>query len=227
MELVNEQEEYYRRTRDLVAAAVPAPISIVDSMPATMVPQWHRGTIWARDAAKAFHDEVEARIAAGEAAAPNERIRLMWVGRGLWSDMGFYQKWEESHGAVFVWSMYLALAADGYVRSTEGGRDPMRALAARFLTMGDELRMPTWAGPWHVHEAATHQVDAAIALRDADPFVVRALRDAGVPVLELSVDNFSRNDDEIAALEAGITGFIEGPAAERATARAERAHVGT
>jgi benzoyl-CoA reductase/2-hydroxyglutaryl-CoA dehydratase subunit BcrC/BadD/HgdB len=94
MDLVNEQEEYYRRTRNLVAAAVPAPISIVDSMPATMVPQWHRGTIWARDAARAFHDEVRARIEAGEAAAPNERIRLMWVGRGLWSDMGFYQKWE-------------------------------------------------------------------------------------------------------------------------------------
>ena len=46
----------------------------------------------------------------------------MWVGRGLWSDMGFYQQWEESHGAVFVWSMYLALAADGYIRelSTAG-----------------------------------------------------------------------------------------------------------
>jgi benzoyl-CoA reductase/2-hydroxyglutaryl-CoA dehydratase subunit BcrC/BadD/HgdB len=230
MDLVNEQEEYYRRTRDLVAAAVPAPISIVDSMPATMVPQWHRGTIWGRDAARAFHDEVLARIEAGEAAAPNERIRLMWVGRGLWSDMGFYQKWEESHGAVFVWSMYLALAADGYIRRTDAGslgpRDPMRALAARFLTMGDELRMPTWAGPWHVHEARTHQVDAAIALRDADPFVVRALRAAGIPVLELPVDNFSREGDEMAALEARITDFIEGPAAKRASARAEPIHVG-
>jgi benzoyl-CoA reductase/2-hydroxyglutaryl-CoA dehydratase subunit BcrC/BadD/HgdB len=226
MALVNEQEEYYRRTRLLIAAAVPAPISIVDSMPATMVPQWHRGTIWARDAAKAFHDEVEARIDGGEAAAPNERIRLMWVGRGLWSDMGFYQRWEESHGAVFVWSMYLALAADGYIRRTDGDRDPMRALAARFLTMGDELRMPTWAGPWHVHEALTHQVDAALALRDADPFVVRALREAGVPVLELPVDNFSRDPEAMAALEAAITAFIEGPASERAAIRAEPVHVG-
>jgi benzoyl-CoA reductase/2-hydroxyglutaryl-CoA dehydratase subunit BcrC/BadD/HgdB len=225
MTLVNEQEEYYRRTRDLVAASVPAPISVVDSMPATMVPQWHRGTIWARDAAKAFHDEVKARVEAGLAAVPNERIRLMWVGRGLWSDMGFYQKWEESHGAVFVWSMYLALAADGYIRSTEGGRDPMRALAARFLTMGDELRMPTWAGPWHVHEAQTHQVDGAVALQDADPFVIRALREAGVPVLELSVDNFSREGEDMDAVEAAITAFVEGPAARRAEARAEAVDV--
>ena len=225
MDLVNQQEQYYRRTRDLIARTVPAPIGIVDSMPATMVPQWHRGTEWARDAAKAFYEEVAERARLGLSALPDERVRLMWVGRGLWSDMGFYQKWEESHGAVFVWSMYLALAADGYIRSLEGGRDPMRALAARFLTMGDELRMPTWAGPWHVHEAGTHKVDGAVALRDADPFVVRALRAAGVPVLELSVDNFGGGgDDEV--VEAAITRFIEGPASERAEARREDLRVG-
>ncbi|MFL6728163.1 MAG: 2-hydroxyacyl-CoA dehydratase [Sphingomicrobium sp.] len=219
MSLVNEQEEYYRRTRDLIASSSPAPIGIVDSMPATMVPQWHRGTEWARDAAKAFYEEVRERVDSGLAAAPNERIRLMWVGRGLWSDMAFYQKWEESHGAVFVWSMYLAIAADGYIRRFDRDRDPLRALAARFITMGDELRMPTWAGPWYVHEARTHRADAAVALRDADPFVVRALRDAGVPVLELPVDNFAREGEDAALIDTMITEFIEGPAAERAEAR--------
>lgn len=212
MALVNEQEHYYRLTRDLIAATHPVPIGIVDSMPATMVPQWHRGTEWARDAARAFYTEVRERAEAGLAAVPDERIRLMWVGRGLWSEMGFYQKWEESHGAVFVWSMYLALAADGYYRDLSGGRDPMRALASRFITMGDELRMPTWAGPWHVHEAQTHGVDAVVALRDADPFVVRALRAAGFPVLELAADNFNRAGEDAAGIEAAITAFIEGPA---------------
>ncbi len=220
MALVNEQEEYYRKTRELVARTVPAPIGVVDSMPATMVPQWHRGTVWARDAAKAFHDEVKARVDAGLGACPNERIRLMWVGRGLWSEMSFYQKWEESHGAIFVWSMYLALAADGYIRDLSGGRDPLRALASRVVCMGDELRMPTWAGPWHVHEANTHAVDAVVALQDADPFVVRALRAAGYPVLELTADNFNREGEDAEAIEAEITAFIEGPA----TARAEQRH---
>lgn len=219
MALVNEQEEYYRKTRDLVARTVPAPIGVVDSMPATMVPQWHRGTEWARDAARAFHDEVNARVDAGLGACPNERVRLMWVGRGLWSEMGFYQKWEESHGAIFVWSMYLALAADGYIRDLSGGRDPLRALASRVVCMGDELRMPTWAGPWHVHEAQTHQVDAVVALQDADPFVVRALRAAGYPVLELTADNFNREGEDAEAIEAAITAFIEGPATKRAEAR--------
>ena len=222
MDLVNEQEDYYRQTRDLVARTVPAPISVVDSMPATMIPQWQRGTPWARDAAKAFYEEVKARADAGLAACPNERVRLMWVGRGLWSEMGFYQKWEESHGAVFVWSMYLALAADGYIRDISGGRDPLRALASRVVCMGDELRMPTWAGPWYVHEATTHAVDAVVALQDADPFVVRALRAAGYPVLELTADNFNRDGEDGAAIETAITAFIEGPASTRAEAR----HVG-
>jgi hypothetical protein len=221
MTLVNEQEDYYRRTRDLIARTVPAPIGIVDSMPATMVPQWHRGTVWARDAAKAFHDEVVARVAAGEAAVPGERIRLMWVGRGLWSDMAWYQRWEDSHGAVFVWSMYLALAADGYIRSTEGGRDPMRALAARFVTMGDELRLPGWAGPWHVHEAETHGIDAAVALSDADPFVLRALQAADMPVLDLGIDNYSPGAAG-EALDAAMLAFLDGPASDRAAERAAR-----
>jgi hypothetical protein len=222
MALVNEQEEYYRQTRDLVARTVPAPIGVVDSMPATMVPQWHRGTEWARDAARDFYEEVKARVDAGLAACPNERIRLMWVGRGLWSEMGFYQKWEESHGAVFVWSMYLALAADGYIRDLSGGRDPLRALASRVICMGDELRMPTWAGPWHVHEANTHRVDGVVALQDADPFVIRALRAAGYPVLELTADNFNRESEDGAAIEATITAFIEGPARDRSEERHAR-----
>lgn len=219
LHLVNEQEEWYRRTRDLIARTVPAPIGVADQMPATMVPQWHRGTEWGRDAAKAFHDEVAARVAGGEGAVREERVRLMWVGRGLWSEMGFYQRWEESHGAVFVCSMYLSLAADGYIRNFDRGRDPMRALAARFLTMGDELRMPSWAAPWHVHEARLHQVDGAVALADADPFVLRALERDGIPVLDLGVDNFNREGADADAIDARITAFIEGPAGAQAARR--------
>jgi benzoyl-CoA reductase/2-hydroxyglutaryl-CoA dehydratase subunit BcrC/BadD/HgdB len=222
MDLVNEQEAWYRRTRDLIAGSETAPVSIVDTMPATMVPQWHRGTAWGRDAARAFHDEVAARVARGASVCPNERVRLMWIGRGMWSEMGFYQTWERSHGAVFVWSMYLALAADGYIRMFDRGRDPLRALAARFVTMGDELRMPTWGGAWHVHEAQTHRVDGAVALADADPFVVRALREAGIPVLTLPMENFSGETAASGAAARSITSFIEGPAQERAGLRRRR-----
>lgn len=210
MALVNAQEEAYRRTRDLVAQAPQAPVSIVDTMPAVMLPQWQRGTPWGVQAAQALLDEVQRRTADGQAACPGERTRLMWVGRGLWSRMGFYQQWEDSHGAVFVWSMYLGLAADGYLRHIAPGQSPMRALASRFVTMGDELRMPTWAGAWHVKEARLHRVDAAVAVDDADPLVLAALVRAGVPVLRLSLGNFGASDQALAQATAAVGRFLDG-----------------
>lgn len=212
MTLVNEQEDYYRRTRDLIARTHPAPVGIVDTMPATMVPQWHRGTVWARDAAKRLYEEVSQRATDGEAACPNERLRLMWVGRGLWSDTGFYQRWEDSHGAVFVWSMYLGLAADGYLRSFDGEHDVIRALAARFVTMGDELRMPTWSGAWHVKEALTNGCHGAIAIDDADPLVLDALERAGVPVCRIALNNMGVGSDD---LDREIVDFLDGLAGAR------------
>jgi benzoyl-CoA reductase/2-hydroxyglutaryl-CoA dehydratase subunit BcrC/BadD/HgdB len=217
MNLVNEQEDFYRQTRDLIARSYPCPVSVVDTMPATMVPQWHRGTVWARDAAKRMFEEVSERVAAGEAACPGERLRLMWVGRGLWSNTPFYQRWEESHGAVFVWSMYLGLAADGYLRSFEGEHDVVRALAARFVTMGDELRMPTWSGAWHVKEAQTHGCHGAVAIDDADPLVLDALERAGIPVCRVAMNNMGTGDAEV---EAEITAFLDRLSASLAAGQA-------
>ena len=130
----------------------------------------------------------------------------MWVGRGLWSNTPFYQRWEESHGAVFVWSMYLGLAADGYLRSFEGEHDVVRALAARFVTMGDELRMPTWSGAWHVKEAQTHGCHGVVAIDDADPLVLDALERAGIPVCRVAMNNMGAGDE---AAEAEITAFVD------------------
>jgi benzoyl-CoA reductase subunit B len=58
-------------------------------MPNTMIPQWHRGSDWAVAHAKSFRDEVLERIDQGLGAADNEKIRLMWIGAGVWHDPGF------------------------------------------------------------------------------------------------------------------------------------------
>jgi hypothetical protein len=211
--LVNEQQEWNRRTRDLIAAARPCPIAVTDGIPSVMVPQWHRGTEWARDAARAFHDEVRDRVDAGVAVCPDERLRLMWVGRGLWFDLGFYQRFQRSHGAVFVWSMYLAIAADGYLRY---GDDPLRALAARFAAFGDQLYTPPWSAEWYVKEARHHGVDGVVHLVSDDArgsyFTTRALRAAGIPVLELHADNVDARtgDDLTTRMSAWLDGLAPG-----------------
>jgi len=219
MHLANEQAEHNAAARDLVAATVPAPVSVAETMPAVMVPQWHRGSAWARDAAAEFRAELAKRAADGRAACAGERIRLMWLGRGLWSSLGLYQYFQDTYGAVFVWSMYLGLAADGYVRYFDG-RDPLRALAARFVTVGDELRMPAWSAAWHLKEAMLHQVDGVVSLGEDDYFSVRRLEGAGIPVLSVAADNVDRRTWDEDGLKAVISRFIE----ERALPAAERRH---
>lgn len=217
MTLANQQAEHNWATRELVAATVPAPVSVADTMPAVMIPQWHRGSVWARDAAARLHAEIESRVAAGQAVCDHERIRLMWLGRGLWSSLGLYQQFQERYGAVFVWSMYLGLAADGYARYFEG-RDPLRALAARFVPVGEELRMPTWSSAWHVKEALSHKIDGVVSLGEEDYFSVRKLEAAGIPVLSIDADNVDRRTWSEEQLSEAIGKFIE----ERARPAAER-----
>ncbi|SDF46582.1 2-hydroxyglutaryl-CoA dehydratase, D-component [Lentzea fradiae] len=190
LDLVNEQAEWNRRTRDLIARTTPSPLAVTDSIPSVMIPQWHRGTEWARDAAQRFYEEVEARVRSGAAVCEGERARLMWIGRGLWYDMDFYRRFEERHGAVFVWSMYLAIAADGYPRY---GDNPLRTIAARFAAFNDQLYTPPWSSEWYVKEARLHGVDGVVHLVSDDArgsyFTNRALRAAGIPVYELHADN--------------------------------------
>lgn len=223
LELVNEQAELYRRTRELIATARPAPVSIVDTMPATMVPQWHRGTEWARDAALRLHDGVQARCEAGAAACPEERMRLMWLGVGLWFNMGFYESFQASHGAVFVWSIYLGLAADGYLRRLLPGQDPLRSLAARFVNIDEELRGPGWASEWHVKEARSHGVDGVVALDRVSVFDRLAFKRAGLPVLELGVSNVDPRAWDEARVRGAMTRWLEDEVAPVAAARRARA----
>ncbi|PRY13045.1 2-hydroxyacyl-CoA dehydratase family protein [Kineococcus rhizosphaerae] len=216
MDLVNEQEEWNMRTRDLIAQARPTPVRVSDTIPAVMVPQWHRGSPWGRDAARALHDEVEALVAAGTAVVPDERVRLMWVGRGLWGDTALYRRFEEEFGAVFVWSMYLAIAADGYVRY---GDDPVEALAARFVGVTDLLYSPLLAPQWYVREARTHGVDGVVHLVADDVagarFITLALQEQGIPVLEVRASNADPRALERADLDGSIARFVQELAGQR------------
>jgi len=210
MRLGNEQAQWNRRARDLVAAARPTPVRVTDSIPAVMLPQWHRGTAWARDAAKALHDELAERVERGVAIVPHERARLMWIGRGLWHDLDLYRHVEQEHGAVFVWSMYLAIAADGYERR---GGDPLRALASRFAGFHEHLYVPPESVAWYVAEAARHGVDGVVHLVSEDPrgswATTEGLRAAGFPVFELHAENTDASGYDLEGTRAALGAWIE------------------
>ena len=194
MERINEQEGYIAEAAEMVAKARPCPVSIGDQMPNTMIPQWHRGSDWAVAHAKRFRDEVGERVHRGIGVAANERLRLMWIGAGLWHDTGFYQSLEERLGAVFVWSMYMPFAGPQYIRDVQG--KPFEALASRICSMNEVLHLPPWMNGWMVHEALRWGIDAAVVLvppasrlsQSGTQLTCLALQEAGIPVLQLDAD---------------------------------------
>ena len=151
MEQVNRQEEYFEEAKLAICNAPRTPVRMQEQITNVMAAQWQRGSDWAVSQAKAFRDEVVSRAEQGIAACPDERLRIMWVGAGLWYDLDFYTAFEESHGAVFVWSMYLAFGPDGYIRY--GLDDPLLALASRTVSMNEQLHNPPWANEWIVEQA--------------------------------------------------------------------------
>lgn len=209
---IETQETLFEEASTLIAAAPRCPIRIAEQIPNIMIPQWHRGSPWAVAHASAFRDEVAERVREGSAVCENERIRMMWIGAGLWFDTSFYSAFEESHGAVFAWSMYLPFACDGYIRHDHG--DPMRALAARICSMNEQLHQPPWAGAWLVEQARRYRIDVALMLipehdrpsGQGSLFIRRALEDAGIAVIDIwsdMVDPRTWNRDEMVAKVSG------------------------
>lgn len=215
MERVNRQEEYFDDARQLICQALQTPVRMHEQIANVMAAQWLRGTDWAVEHARRFRDEVKSRVDGGIAAQPAEKLRLMWVGAGLWHDTEFYSSFEERYGAVFVWSMYMAFGPDGYIRY--GLADPLRALASRVVSMNEQLHNPPWANEWIVEQAKRHRIDGALVLTPlgtrpsatGNRFIERALESAGFPVLSLSADMVDSRSWDGRAARAQVAAFIE------------------
>jgi benzoyl-CoA reductase subunit B len=215
MEGVNRQEETFEQVRELICTAPKTPVRMHEQVSNVMATQWLRGTDWAVAHAGAFRDEVAGRVRQGIAACPNERLRLMWVGAGLWHDTDFYTAFEERFGAVFVWSMYLAFGPDGYIRY--GLDDPLLALASRTVSMNEQLHNPPWANEWIAEQARRHRIDAALVLRPlgtrpsatGNLFIERALKAAGIPVLPVCADMVDARGWDPAAMRRTVERFLE------------------
>jgi benzoyl-CoA reductase/2-hydroxyglutaryl-CoA dehydratase subunit BcrC/BadD/HgdB len=216
MEGVNQQELYFEDVREMICRAPKTPVRMPEQVSNVMAAQWLRGSDWAIAHARAFRDEVKERVDAGIAACPAERLRLMWVGAGLWHDTDFYTAFEERYGAVFVWSMYLAFGPDGYIRY--GLDDPLRALASRTVSFNEQLHNPPWANEWVVDQAKRHRIDAALVLepRDTRPsatgnlFIERALKAAGIPVLPIVADMVDSRQWNEPEMRRKVNQFLDG-----------------
>jgi hypothetical protein len=213
MERINEQEQLLAEAAAIAGEARPCPVPVNDQMTNTMITQWHRGSDWAVAHARRFRDEARALAQAGAGFA-DERLRLMWVGAGLWHDTGFYEALEERLGAVFVWTMYLPFAGAQYIRELKGR--PLEALASRICSMNEVLHLPPWMTEWLVSEAGRCGIDAAIVLEPPDNRLSQsgtllareALSAAGVPALLLDADMVNENTWDRDAAVARVEQFL-------------------
>jgi hypothetical protein len=218
MERINEQETLLAEAAAIAGEARPCPVSVLDQMTNTMIPQWHRGSDWAVAHARRFRDEVRERMRAGRGIASTEKVRLMWVGAGLWHDTAFYEALEERLGAVFVWSMYLPFAGAQYPRDVQGR--PLEALASRICSMNEVLHLPPWMTEWLVSEARRCAIDAAVVLVPPDNrlsqsgtlIAQEALRAAGVPALLLDADMVNASQWDRAAAVERVERFLRAEA---------------
>jgi benzoyl-CoA reductase/2-hydroxyglutaryl-CoA dehydratase subunit BcrC/BadD/HgdB len=216
MHKVNEQEAAFGEAAALALETRPCPVNIVDQMPNTMIPQWHRGSEWAVQHAKKFRDEVKQRVDAKLAACDNEKIRMMWIGAGLWHDSGFYNALEQQFGAVFVWSMYLPFANYAYPRN-HIEKDPLRALASRIVGMNEVLHLPPWMNEWMVHEAKRAKIDAVMMLmpdgarlsQSGSLFTKKAFENEGIPVMAIEADMVDASNWNRESMLKEIGGFFK------------------
>ncbi len=221
LERINEQEAIMDEATSVVAEAPRLPIRISEQIPNVMIPQWHRGSDWALSHSRAFLEEVKGRVARDEAVCENERIRMMWIGAGLWFDTGFYTRFEESHGAVFAWSMYLPFAGDGYIRALNDR--PMRSLAARVSAINEQLHQPPWVNSWMVEQARRFRIDVALMLVPEHDrfggygsfFARNALEAAGVRVIEVHSDMVDQRDWDGDAITARVSEVLDEVAARK------------
>ena len=192
MQLVNEQMDYWRMARDLIAKTSPCPVTLRDQLSMYQT-TWHRGTPQGRDFLKAYYEEVKERVENGVAACPEEKIRLMWVNAlgtpPLWG------KWaEEKYGAVCVTHNYMGIAVDCYARTVKND-DPLRTLAARYMLL-------FWTTPdWIAAQAKHSNCEAAVMVGGRRS--ISAFEKAGIPLATIP----SERDDE--ATRAALSNFIE------------------
>jgi hypothetical protein len=217
MHLVNQAGEQVDRAKRLIGGTRPVPVSLPEQLTNIMAATWNRGGQWAVDHLTAYCDEIEERIERGYAICPNEKVRLLWVNNGLWFNTGFYRAFEESHGAVFVWSMYSNFLSDGYRKYFDDGVDPLRALAARHISMNEQLHLPGWMAEWIVQQAKDYQCDGAVVLVPigdrmssfGTKICQLALEEAGIPTLELTASMVDSRLWDNDAMIAKVGRFID------------------
>lgn len=111
------------------AQAKPAPMSFFDSTiymgPIVVL----RGDRRATDYYRGLVAELKARVAAGEGAVPNERLRVYWEGMPVWGRLRHLSELFAANAAAVVASTYC----NSWIFSDFDGKRPLESMAEAYL----------------------------------------------------------------------------------------------
>jgi benzoyl-CoA reductase subunit B len=213
LETSNRHFDYIRQVLELTTRK-PCPISIADHMPNVINTQFFRGHPLGLEHAKLLYEEVQARVDQGLSACPNERIRLMHMVVPTWFSPGFFNSFEEKYGAVFVWMVYFAIVQQLHRYDL---KDPIKALAGRYVGYTEVGLLPPYWPQWVVHWAKKCHIDAAVyqvadscrMLSGPMRLTIKALEDIGIPTLEMRSDYVDARDWDDDRMKSQLATFIE------------------
>ena len=221
MHRINRAGELVAEVRDMLAAAPVSAVPLPEQLSTIMTATWHRGSQWSVDFLTQYRAEVAERIEQGIGYCRDERTRLLWLNNGLWHNTGFYRAFEEQYGAVFVWAMYSDFLSDGYRKYFDD--DPLRALAARHISMNEQLHLPGWMSDWIVEQARRYGAHGAVMLVPSNDrlsafgakLTSQVLQRAGLPVVELEANMVDSRLWDDSAMKQRVAQFIETKALRR------------
>ncbi len=210
MILSNQVRELLVEIYDL-ARAVPSPARIRDLVSFGIVLPLLSGDPVAVEVATAFRDEFRAKVEAGTAGVPGERIRLLWIQNRIQFRNPLEKLLEQEHRAAIV--------VDELNDVTWGPidpDDPFPGLAERTMSI-------SLVGPVErrierlLRMARAYQVDGVInpchwgCRQGAGPrgLISEALQKQGIPVLNLEVDCVDSRNFSEGQLRTRIDAFLE------------------
>jgi benzoyl-CoA reductase subunit B len=216
----DEMCRYYGKITDLAYHAAKSPVTAADFYAEVAIFETHFGEEWALEHVKEMHDEVAALVRDGTAACEDERVRLLWAGTPLWFNLGFYNRWEESHGAIFLEAMYMP-RAQRMIQQPSG--DLLRdALMRRYHNFHGPT--PSAAVELYLAQVRDYRLDGVVLparggstreARNTAKLIDAGLRHAGVPTLTLEYSPLNSVDWDDETIGTRVTAFIESIAAGR------------
>jgi benzoyl-CoA reductase/2-hydroxyglutaryl-CoA dehydratase subunit BcrC/BadD/HgdB len=195
----------------------PTPWTNLDAFTAMAPIVIARGTPTATDYYRRLLAELDARIAAGVAAVPGERVRLIWDAIPIWPRKNWFAKFCGERGAAFVASTYT----HSWWFDFDATR-PLDTLVERYAwnTMN---RSGQWVLDWTLGLARDYGAAGIVAHWNRscgiwNSYVKRRLpgyEAAGLPTLLLNADMVDARAFDEAAIAAQLDQFIDGLAAAR------------